>query len=78
VTLPLWDVEIPEVEVHTYCFPDPAETGEDHEKLCDEPTSQVKLTGRLLYEYETPSTVNIVPEASDESPDVEKVTVASL
>lgn len=47
---PLCTVESPEVEVHTYCFPAPAETGDFHEKLCDEPTSHTKLFGRLLNE----------------------------
>lgn len=74
--VPLCEVESPDVLTQAYLFPEPAETGLVQENWCDVPTSHVKLFGSWLYEYDTPSTVNTVPEASDESPDAENVIEA--
>jgi len=47
---PLFAVERPLVETQAYCLPFVVElTGSDHVKLCVEPTSHVKVAGKLLY-----------------------------
>ena len=68
----------PVVLSHTYCAPEPPETGDIHENEWVVPSCQVKLIGNCEYVYGLPSTVSTVPLALELIPVCANVTVAYI
>ena len=48
VIVALWELEIPDVDDHTYLHPDPHVTGLDHENVCDDPEAHWNVSGSAL------------------------------